>query len=163
MKKTLTLLLLLLITKSFSQDYELRATPTIESEITYKNGTSEKGLLWLANSAFNPRLKKDKKGGSKKIDYKTIDKITTNSGTENERIFQYLHHNYNKYKIFVELIYTDKINIYIASKDGGVDLFYSDYDRETMREKFLRMKHGNSYGSQNETNTIELPNGKKWK
>ncbi len=109
--------------RMFSQDFELRVTPTIESEIIYKDGTSEKGMLWLA-STFKPRLKSDKKGRDKKVDYKKIDKIITNPRTENKRTFQYLHHNYNKFKIFVELIYTDQISIYIASKNNGSDLFY---------------------------------------
>ncbi|MFI1770236.1 hypothetical protein [Thalassobellus citreus] len=163
MIKKLMILIVFLTFKGFSQDFELRATPSIESEIIYNNGTTEKGMLWLASSAFSPRMENENKGGSKKIDYKKIDKIITNPDSENKRVFQYLHNNYNKFKIFVELIYTDKICIYIASKNNGTDLFYSDFDRETIREKLLKMKFENRTisGKLKNSDTLELPNGKK--
>lgn len=163
MTKKLMILIAFLSFKGFSQNFELRATPTLESEIIYKDGSTEKGKLWFASSAFNPRKKNESKSGSKKIDYKKIDKIITNPDSENKRVFQYLHHNYNKFKVFVELIYTDEICIYLASKNNGTDLFYSDFDRETVREKLLRMKFENTTigGKLNSSDTLELPNGRK--
>ncbi|MFS4482080.1 hypothetical protein ACKGJY_03625 [Hyunsoonleella sp. 2307UL5-6] len=135
----ITFFLLAIITfKSYSQHLPLRGTPAIKSKIIYKNGSSDIGFLWLASSEFYPRLKKEKKGKSKKINYKEIDLIITNPDSTNSRTFQYLNHNYNKFKIFVELIYKDNISIYVASKRNGSDLFYSDYDRETTREKLSK-------------------------
>lgn len=148
--------------KGFSQDFEARQTPTIESKIIYKDGTTEIGMLWLASSAFRPRIKKEKKSGSRKIDFKKVDKIITNPDSENQRVFQYLNHNNGKFKLFVELIYLDEISIYIGSENNGTDLFYSEYDRETMSEKFSRMKF-DKIGTKTMKNsdTLELPNGKK--
>lgn len=162
MKKTFLTLILFTTFELFAQDYELRISPTVNCEIIYKDGTIEKGMLWLANSAFNPRLKSKNKGKDKKIDYKNIDKIISNPETENKRVFQYLNSNYNKFKIFVELIYTDEICIYIGSKENGTDLFYSGFDRETIREKFLKMKYESSTFNQlKDFDTLQLPNGKK--
>ncbi len=163
MKKKLIFLLLFITVKTFSQDFELRASPLIESKIIYKDGTIEKGRLWMPNSVFSPKLKRENKRGSRKIDHKKINKIITNPNSENERVFQYLHHNYSKFKIFVELIYEDKISIYMTSNNNGTDLFYSDFDRETVREKLLKMKFENSTMSRKlkSSDTIKLPNGKK--
>lgn len=162
MKKKLVLLIFFITIKGFSQDFELRSTPTIESKIIYKDGTTEKGLLWLASSVFSPKLKQEEDRKDKKIDYKKIDTIITNPDSKNQRKFQYLNHNYNKFKIFVELISTDTISIYIASKNNGTDLFYSDFDRETIREKLLRMKFENrALKRLKSRDTIVLPNGKK--
>lgn len=156
------LFIIILPIKGFSQNFEARSTPTIESKIIYKDGTTENGMLWLATSAFKPRVKKEHKNGSRKIDFKKIDKIITNPNSENQRIFQYLNHNYNKFKLFVELIYLDEISIYIGSENNGTDLFYSDFDRETMREKFSRMKFDDiGLNTLKNSDTLELPNGKK--
>ena len=73
MKKKLVLLIFFITIKGFSQDFELRSTPTIESKIIYKDGTTEKGLLWLASSVFSPKLKQEEDRKDKKIDYKIKD------------------------------------------------------------------------------------------
>ena len=159
MTRNLLILLVFLTCKGFSQDFELRTTPSIESEVIYMDGTTEKGMLWLASSAYSPRMEHKNKRGSKKIKYKQIDKIITNPNSEKKRVFQYLHNNSNKFKIFVELISVDKISIYLASQNKGTDLFYSDFDRETIREKLVEMKFGNS--NLKYSDTLELPNGKK--
>ena len=162
MRYYLLFVIIFLTVKGFSQDLEARSTPTIESKIIYKNGTTESGMLWLASSSFQPRIKKEKKSGSRKIDFKKVDKIITNPDSENKRVFQYLNHNYNKFKLFVELIYLDEISIYIGSENNGTDLFYSGFDRETMREKFSRMKFDDiGLNTLKNSDTLELPNGKK--
>lgn len=147
----------------FSQDYELRATPYVKCEIFYKDNTSEKGFLRLASSAFSPQFKKEENEKSIKIDFELIDKIVSNPQTENERIFQYLNHNYNKFKIFVELIYDDVLSIYISSTDSD-DLFYSDFDRQNIREMMAQAKfEGRSDFTKRlkSYDTLNLPNGKK--
>lgn len=162
MKNVVFLLIIFSTFNLFSQDFELRKTPPINSKIIYLDGTSEEGMLWMANSAFNPRLKTDKNWKSRKLDYKTIDKIITNPEAENERIFQYLNHNYSKYKIFVELIYEDVLSIYIGSNDSD-DLFYSDINRQSMGELMAQMRfEGVNYSQKLKlSDTIELPYGKK--
>lgn len=167
-KITLTLFFAISFSNCFSQDYELRITPFQKSKIVYADGTSELGLLRLASSAFSPRFKKTEGEKEQKIDYKLIDTIITNPGTENERVFQYLEHNYNKYKIFVELIYTDALSIYISLTDSD-KLFYSDFDRETIREMMDHAKFENNLVFNNrlpwrklkKSDTIDLPNGKR--
>ncbi|MAB38124.1 MAG: hypothetical protein CL525_03450 [Aequorivita sp.] len=147
----------------FSQDYELRATPYVKCEIAYKDGTLEKGFLRLASSAFSPQFKKEENEKSRKIDFELIDKIVSNPETENERIFQYLNHNQNKFKIFVELIYNDVLSIYINSTDSD-DLFYSDFDRQNIREMMAQAKfEGRSEFTKRLklSDTLNLPNGKK--
>src|SRR5690606_29664319 len=147
----------------FSQDYELRTTPYVKCEIFYKDRSSEKGFLRLASSAFSPHFKKEENGKSKKIDFELIDKIVSNPETENERIFQYLNHNYNKFKIFVELIYDDVLSIYISSTDSD-DLFYSDFDRQNIREMMAQAKFEGKSGFTKRlksSDTLNLPNGKK--
>jgi len=146
----------------FSKDFELRKTPFIKSNIIYKDGTSEKGLLRIASSVFKPRLQKEKGEKSIKLDYNSIDKIITNPETENERVFQYLHHNYSKFKIFVELIYTDVLSIYISSTDAD-DLFYSDFDRQSIGEMMnqARFEGRSQFSSRlKSSDTLRLPNGK---
>jgi len=142
----------------FSQDLELRKTPKIEGKIVYTDSTIEIGKVWLANSAFKPRLKIDEDKKSKKVDYKKIDKIIIYPESNKERVFQYLHNNYNKFEIFAELVYKDDINIYVASKNNGTDLFYSEIDRETINEKFIKTNSENFNPSLNNTpNSLGMP------
>lgn len=169
MKKLILLLVFIIsFSNSFSQDYELRITPFQKSKIVYADGTSEQGLLRLASSAFSPRFKKTEGDKERKIDYKFIDTIITNPGTENERVFQYLEHNYNKFKIFVELIYTDALSIYISLTDSD-KLFYSDFDRQSIREMMAQARfelnsifnHRHTHHRLKTSDTIDLPNGKR--
>ena len=127
-KKTILFLLIFNVYNCHSQDFELRITPSLESKIIYKDGTSEDGFLRLASSVFDLRLRDSEKGKEHKIDYKLIDRIIVGSPKKGQRIFQYRNNNYNKFKIFVELIYVDLLSIYVTSSNT-VDLFYSDFDR----------------------------------
>ena len=162
-KNIFIILILFCYSKCFSQDYELRATPYVNCKIIYKDGTSQQGLLRLAISVFKPQFKKDKNDKSRKIDYELIDRIYSNPNTENERIFQYLNHNYSKFKIFVELIYDDVFQIYISSTDSD-DLFYSDFDRQSIGEMMAqsRFETNLNFNRRIKTwDTITLPNGKE--
>lgn len=162
-RNIILILTFFICSNSFSQDYELRATPYVKCKIVYKDGTSEKGFLRLASSAFSPQFKKEENEKSIKIDFDVIDKIISNPGTENERIFQYLNHNYSKFKIFVELIYRDALSIYISSTDSD-DLFYSDFDRQNMSEMMAQAKFegiSNFTKRLKISDTLNLPNGKK--
>ena len=163
MRLTLSIILFFYLSKGFAQDFELRITPFIESKIVYKDSTSEEGLLRLASSIFKLRLKKTKKDKERKIDYKKVERIITNPNTENERVFQYLNHNYNKFKIFAELIYSDVLSIYVSSSDDD-DLFYSDFNRQTLFELMSQARFTDNTDFMNrlkKADTIELPNGKK--
>lgn len=140
MNKNIFLLLFFIgCVKCFSQDFELMATPSQNSKVIYKDGSSEIGILRMASSVFDPRIKQRKGEKERKIDFKTIDRIITNPETEQERIFQYLNHNYNRFKIFVELVYIDVLSIYVGL-DNPLDLFYSNYDRQSAGEKMNRAR-----------------------
>ena len=163
MKLFLFFLLSINISTAYAQDFELRITPFIESKIIYKDSTSEEGFLRLASSVFNLRMKKTESDKERKIDYEKVQKIVTNPDTENERIFQYLNHNYNKFKIFAELIYSDILSIYISSTDAD-DLFYSDFDRQSIREIMAQARFEGNNGFINrlkKSDTLKLPYGKK--
>ena len=134
MKTNLFIIIIFFSIKGFSQGFELRKTPFIKSEIILKDGSTKEGLLRLASSALSLRFKTTKKDKEEKINYKKVERIITNPNTENQRVFQYLHHNYNKFLIFSELLYTDGISVYCSSK--GISLFYSDYNRETIEERY---------------------------
>lgn len=152
---------ILSFTKSISQDYELRITPFIESKIIYNDSTYDEGLLRLASSVFELRFKNKESKKERKIDHKIVDKIITNPGTEKVRTFRYLNHNYTKFKIFVELLYSDVISIYVGSTDSD-DLFYSDFNRQTLPEMLAQTRYERNTGiitSNKTSSTIELPNG----
>lgn len=154
------LILFSFLSKGFTQDFELRITPFIESKIVYKDSTSDEGLLRLASSAFKLRFKKNKNDKERKIDYEKVKMIVTNPDTENERTFQYLNHNYNKFKIFTELIYSDVLSIYISLTDPD-ELFYSDFDRQSIPEIMAQIRFQGGTGRLKKSDTLELPNGKK--
>lgn len=161
-KNSILILAFFVFSNSLSQDYELRITPFVKCKVIYIDGNSEYGFLRLAGSVFRPQLKKVENEKSRKIDYKLIDKIISNPNTENERVFQYLNHNYNKFKIFVELIYEDVLSIYISSTNPD-DLFYSDFDRQSIREMMAQAKfegESNFRIRLKNSETISLPNGK---
>lgn len=164
MTRSITLILILFIfSNSFSQDYELRVTPFIKCKIIYKDSTSESGFLRFPISVFKPSLKSEEGEKTRNIDYELIDKIISNPETENERTFQYLNHNYNKFKIFVELIYDDIISIYINSTDSD-DLFYSDFDRQSIGEMMAQARFERKLDFNERlksSDSLSLPNGKK--
>lgn len=133
MKNILIICLVFFTSKSVSQNYELRSSPYLESEITYKDGSREKGLIRLANSVFDIRFKADAKEKEKKVSYKDIEQIITNPDSTNTRIFEYRETYKNKFRTFVELIHQDEINIYLGAVDG-TKLFYSGLDIRSARE-----------------------------
>ncbi len=163
MKNIILTFVVLVSSNCYAQDFELRVTPYVKCKIVYKDSTSEKGFLRFASSAFSPQLKKEENEKSIKLDFELIDKIISNPETENERVFQYLNHNYNKFKIFVELIYKDVLSIYISSTDPD-DLFYSDFDRQSIQEMMAQSKFEAYSGLTKRlkiSDTLNLPNGKK--
>ncbi len=162
-RNIILILTLFIFSNSFSQDYELRASPFIKCKVIYKDSTSEKGFLSFPISIFKPSLKSEEEGKARKIDYELIDKIISNPETEKERTFQYLNHNYNKFKIFVELIYDDVLSIYINSTDSD-DLFYSDFDRQSIGEAMAQDRFEGKLDFNERlkgSDTLNLPNGKK--
>lgn len=173
-RKNLILLTLLSFTNIFSQNFELRATPFLKSNLIYNDKTSEKGLLRLASSVFDLRFKLEMKDKEIKIDFKKVDKIIINPETKRERIFQFKNHNYGKFKIFTELVYSDLLSIYISLNEP-MNLFYSNFDRETISEMVNQARTekdiDNIYYRDRlgfaerlkKTDTLNLPNGKKIK
>ena len=171
-KKITLLLIILFCNTSFSQNFELRQTPYLESKLVYNDESFENGLLRFASSIFDPRIKSKIKGKERKIDYEKIDRIITNPETKSERIFQYKNYNYSKFKIFTELVYSDKLSIYISLNEP-LNLFYSNYDRETFSEYINQVRkeraidevnnlQGLDYGTrEKKTDTLYLPSGKK--
>lgn len=162
-RNIILILILFIFSNSFSQDYELRAAPFIKCKIIYKDSTFEKGFLRFPTSVFKPSLKNEEGEKARKIDFELINKIISNPETENERTFQYLNHNYNKFKIFVELIYDDILSIYINSTDAD-GLFYSDFDRQSIREAMAKARFEGKLDFNERlrsSDTLNLPNGKK--
>lgn len=163
MRNVILILTLFIFSDSFAQDYELRATPFINCKVIYKDSTTEKGYLSFPISVFKPRFKNEEDEKPRKIDYDLVDKIISNPETENERTFLYLNHNYNKFKIFVELIYKDVLSIYISSTDAA-QLFYSDFDRESIGEAMVKDRFERNLDFNRRlkiSDTLNLPNGKK--
>lgn len=164
MKKKLSLLFVVICFSNLhSQDFELRITPFIKSKIVFKDGSSKDGFLRLASSVYKLRFKEKEGDKESKIDYELVEKIITNPNTENERTFQYLNHNYSKFKIFTELIYQDFLSIYISLSDAD-ELFYSGFDRQSIPEMMAQARFDNRTGQFNRlknSDTLELPNGKK--
>lgn len=161
--KFILLLTIFCFSNIHSQDYELRITPFIKSKVIFKDGNSKDGLLRLASSVFKLRFKEKESDKESKIDYKLVEKIITNPDSENERTFQYLNHNYSKFKIFTELIYSDLLSIYIALSDAD-QLFYSDIDRQSIHEIMEQARFESRTGHNHRlksSDTLELPNGKK--
>jgi len=161
MKKILFVLFVIPITNLNAQNYQLRKNPLIDGQVILKDSTIITGLIKLNNSAFDVRFKKTAEDKLKKIDYKQIDRIIIDPNSSNERTFQYLKNYDTKWNKFVELTYSDSISIYIGCEDE-LSLFYSEFDRATLREKMNQMKFENSTRRKlSQADTIELPNGKK--
>jgi hypothetical protein len=167
--KKVFLFFIFLISSLFinAQDYELRITPYLKSEIVLKNGDTLKGLVKFNNSAFDVRFKLSEDAKRIKVDYKEIEKLITNPNSENERTFQYLENYKNKFLKFVELVYSDELKIYIELKDR-VTHFYSDFDRTSINEaltaaRFNNQQFKNFPISSNQFDSINLYNGKQIK
>ncbi len=119
---------------AFSQDAELRKTPYIKGKVIYKDGDTINGYVKMPISAFKIQFKDSlKQKKAQKVDYKNVFKIITNRDNSIQREFYYKKTNLSRSTYFVELIYNDNIKVFIKS-GGDLDLFYSEFDRRTMRE-----------------------------
>jgi len=145
-----------------AQDFELRITPYLNSEIVLKNGDTLKGLVKFNNSAFDVRFKPSEDAKKIKVDFKEIEKLITNPNSENARIFQYLENYKNKFIKFVELVYSDEVKIYIELKDR-VSHFYSDFDRTSINEALTAARFNNQQFNSGSLYSINLYNGKQIK
>ncbi len=118
---------------------EMRINPYVKGELHYKDTTYEKGFIRL-DSDYRIRFKlneKDKK--SKKIKYKTIQKIVSYDDYSGEREFYYKLTSESKFPLLVELIIADSLSLYIKYPKT-IDLFYSNYDRTTLLEQMRNEK-----------------------
>ena len=133
MKKLILILFILFFTKTFSQNLHLRSSPKIESEIIFKDGSKEKGLVRMSSSVFDIRFRESPEADERKVDFEKVEKIITHPDSINTRVFQYLDNYKHRYKMFVELVEKDKISIYINSP-SELELFYSDFDLRSAEE-----------------------------
>ncbi len=143
LKKITFAIIILLTTTSISQNLELRTTPNVKSEIFYKNGNKERGFIRMSSSVFKIKFKENLKGKERKVDFKDVERIVVNPDSTNERVFQYLDNYKHKYKVFVELVHLDELNIYFGSSNE-LSLFYSDYDLSSATEWMDEMRNRQS-------------------
>ncbi|SDR65928.1 hypothetical protein [Christiangramia echinicola] len=144
MKKLILLLIILFTSKTFSQGLQLRNSPKIESEIIFKDGTKEKGLVRMSSSVFDIRFRESPEAEERKVDFEEVDKIITHPDSTNTRVFQYLDNYKHRYKMFAELIKKDEISIYINSPNE-LELFYSDFDLRSAEEWMNDMRPKNGF------------------
>lgn len=123
----------LITTTCFSQ-LELRVNPYLEGEIAFKSGKVKKGYIKLDDSAFRVRFKENKNNKKyKKVKTDSISKIVIHSNSSTDREFCYKKTDQDKFNKFVELIYSNKLDVYIYSSDN-LSLFYSDIDRSNVTD-----------------------------
>jgi len=126
--------LFFLITTPCLAQLELRDNPYLKGEIILLNGEIKNGFIKLDGSAFTIKFKESEdQKNSDKIDYKNIDKIVINSNLSNRREFYYKKTDADKFNKFVELIYSNNLDVYIYSPDN-LSLFYSGVDRSNVAD-----------------------------
>lgn len=124
----------LLITTSCLAQLDLRSNPYLKGEIILINGEIKSGLIKLDGSAFSIKFKENEdQKNSDKIDYKNIDKIVINPNLSTRREFYYKKTDAGKFNKFVELIYSNNLDVYVYSPEN-LSLFYSGVDRSNVSD-----------------------------
>ncbi|WPY97640.1 hypothetical protein [Christiangramia sp. OXR-203] len=144
MKKLILASFILFFTKTFGQNLQLRNSPKIESEIVFKDGTKEKGLVRMSSSVFDIRFRETPESDERKVDFEKVEKIITHPDSTNARVFQYLDNYKHRYKMFVELVEEDILSVYINSPNE-LELFYSDFDLRSAEELRRDVRTENSF------------------
>lgn len=135
MNKIVTLFLLI-ATSCFAQ-LELRNNPYLKGEIILIDGGVKNGFVKLNGSAFSVEFKENEdQRKPDKIDYKSISKIVVNSDVSSKREFYYKKTDADKFYKFVELVYSNNLEVYVYSPDN-LSLFYSGVDRSNVND-FLK-------------------------
>ncbi len=126
--------LFLIITTSCFAQIDLRSSPYLKGEIILLNGVIKNGFIKLDGSAFSIKFKENEdQKNSDKIDYKNLDKIVLNPNLSNRREFYYKKTDADKFNKFVELIYSNNLDVYVYSPDN-LSLFYSGVDRSNVAD-----------------------------
>lgn len=148
------ILFLLISTACFAQ-LELRQNPYLKGEIILKSGEIKNGFIKLDGSAFSVRFKEiEQQKKPLKIDTDSIEKIVTNPNTSKSRQFYYKVTNENKFKKFVEFIYSNNYELYIYSVDN-LSLFYSGIDRSNAMDVLnYERNQGSRIGGLNNVNGV---------
>lgn len=151
--------LFLLITTSCLAQLDLRSNPYLKGEIILINGEIKSGLIKLDGTAFSIKFKENEdQKNSDKIDYKNIDKIVINPNLSTRREFYYKKTDADKFNKFVELIYSNKFEVYVYSPDN-LSLFYNSLDRSNVAD-WLSYEHLESSRIKGELNRLnDLKNG----
>lgn len=157
MKKTAVLFLL--ITTSCLAQLDLRSNPYLKGEIILINGEIKSGLIKLDGSAFSIKFKENEdQKNSDKIDYKNVDKIVIDPKLSTRREFYYKKTDADKFNKFVELIYSNNLDVYVYSPDN-LSLFYSGVDRSNVAD-WLSYERSESSRINGELNRLnDLKNG----
>lgn len=128
------IIIFLLITTSCFAQLELRNNPYLKGEIILIDGNVKNGLVKLNGSAFSVEFKENENQRKPdKIDYKSINKIVINSELSGRREFYYKKTDADKFYKFVELIYSNNLEVYVYSPDN-LSLFYSGVDRSNVND-----------------------------
>ena len=126
--------LFLLITTSCLAQLDLRSNPYLKGEIILLNGEIKNGFIKLDGSAFSVKFKEsENQKNLHKIDYKNVDKIVLNPNLSNRREFYYKKTDADKFNKFVELVYSNNLQVYIYSPDN-LSLFYSGIERSNVAD-----------------------------
>ncbi|WP_140485494.1 hypothetical protein [Flavobacterium sp. GSA192] len=153
------IIIFLLITTSCFAQLELRNNPYLKGEIILIDGNVKNGLVKLNGSAFSVEFKENENQRKPdKIDYKSINKIVINSELSGRREFYYKKTDADKFYKFVELIYSNNLEVYVYSPDN-LSLFYSDVDRSNVAD-WLSYERSESSRIKAEANRLnDLKNG----
>lgn len=128
------IIIFLLITTSCFAQLELRNNPYLKGEIILIDGNVKNGFVKLNGSAFSVEFKENEdQRKPDKIDYKSINKIVINSELSGRREFYYKKTDADKFYKFVELIYSNNLEVYVYSPDN-LSLFYSGVDRSNVND-----------------------------
>lgn len=154
-------IIFLLITTSCFAQLELRNNPYLKGEIILIDGGVKNGFVKLNGSAFSVEFKENENQRKlDKIDYKSINKIVINSELSGRREFYYKKTDADKFYKFVELIYSNNLEVYVYSPDN-LSLFYSGVDRSNVADWFAHERSESSKINAQSNRLNNLKNGVK--
>lgn len=153
------IIVFLLITTSCFAQLELRNNPYLKGEIILIDGNVKNGLVKLNGSAFSVEFKENENQRKPdKIDYKSINKIVINSELSGRREFYYKKTDADKFYKFVELVYSNNLEVYVYSPDN-LSLFYSGVDRSNVADWFAHERSESSKINAQSNRLNNLKNG----
>lgn len=157
MNKIVTLFLLI-ATSCFAQ-LELRTNPYLKGEIILIDGGVKNGFVKLNGSAFSVEFKENEDQRKRdKIDYQSISKIVISSELSGKREFYYKKTDADKFYKFVELVYSNNLEVYVYSPDN-LSLFYSGVDRSNVADWLTHERSESSKINAQSNRLNDLKNG----